>query len=210
MAGSNGLSLLGGDCAGRFQACDVNIHNKASRDGINGDHHARIVSVAQQTAAHSLQGALGNQHSLANSKGRVRRSIAKLDASPYAVDFFRGNDGRKVPAAHQANHIRKSEDFHAISGIDMNEDVTGEKGHLQSHTPILPLAQRPITRKKIFDRAAGQALRGPLFLVDPDVQDKPIKKAEIKWQIAFGQGEELFSEGRPYRSGYSFALSLTG
>jgi hypothetical protein len=42
------------------------------------------------------------------------------------------------------------------------------------------------------------------------MQDKPLKKAGIKWQIALRQGEELFSEGRPYHSGYSFALSLTG
>lgn len=61
----------------------------------------------------------------------------------------------------------------------------------------------------MFDRAVCQTLRRPLFLVDPDMQDKPIRKTGIKWQIALGQGEELFSEGRPYRSGYSFALSLT-
>jgi len=62
----------------------------------------------------------------------------------------------------------------------------------------------------MFEVAVCQALRGPFFLVDSDMQDKPLKRAGIKWQIALGQGEELFSEGRPYRSGYSFALSLTG
>jgi len=62
----------------------------------------------------------------------------------------------------------------------------------------------------MFEVAVCQALCGPFFLVDPNMQDKPVKRAGMKWQIALGQGEELFSEGRPYRSGYSFALSLTG
>jgi len=51
----------------------------------------------------------------------------------------------------------------------------------------------------MFEVAVCQALRGPLLLVDPDMQDKPLKKTGIKWQVALGQGEELFSEGRPYR-----------
>jgi len=62
----------------------------------------------------------------------------------------------------------------------------------------------------MFDFSAYQALRSPLFLVDPYMQDKPTRRVGVKWQMALGQGEELSSEGRPYRSGYSFALSLTG
>lgn len=62
----------------------------------------------------------------------------------------------------------------------------------------------------MFEVAVCQALRGPLFLVDPDMQDKPLKRAGIKWQITLGQGEELFQRVDFAAVGYSFALSLTG
>lgn len=140
----------------------------------------------------------------------MRRSIAKLDGSFYAVNLFRRDDGRRVLASDEANYIREREDFQAIGQIYVNEDIAGEKRHLQGHASIFPLTYSPVTGKEIFELAVGQTLCGSLFLVDPDMQDKPFKKAGIKWQIAFGQGEELSSEGRPYRSGYSFAPSLTG
>lgn len=44
----------------------------------------------------------------------------------------------------------------------------------------------------MFELAVGQALRGPFFLVDADMQDQPRKGAGMKWQITLGQGEELF------------------
>ena len=131
----------------------------------------------------------------------MRRSIAKLHAPFYAVDFFRRNDGRRVLATDQANYIWERKDFQAIGQVHVNEDVAGEKRHLQRHAPVFPLTHRPIAGKEIFELAVCQALGGLFFLVDPDMQDKPLKKAGTKWQIALGQGEELFSEGRPYRSG---------
>jgi hypothetical protein len=122
----------------------------------------------------------------------VRRSIAKLDAPFYPVDLFQRNDGRGIFATDQANYIRQGQDFHAIDQIHVNEDVARKKRHLQRHAPVFPLTHRPKAGKEIFELAVCQALRGPFFLVDPDMQDKPRKRAGMKWQIALGQGEELF------------------
>jgi len=132
---------------------------------------------------------------LAFNQGSVRRGMAELYTSSYAVDLVRRHNRRGVFTSNQAHDIRQAKDPDALHERQMHENVPGEERYFQGHTPVLPLAYGRITGKEILNFAARQTLRSLLLLVGSNRQNKPLGVIKIEWQRILRQGGMLVSEG---------------
>ena len=81
--------------------------------------------------------------------------------------------------AYQGDYVGQSQHTRALAKKQSNEDVPGEKRHLQGYAAVLPLPHRAATGKKILNFIVGQPMGRPLFLIRPYKEDKPLRFQQV-------------------------------
>lgn len=81
--------------------------------------------------------------------------------------------------AYQGDYVGQSQHARALAKKQSNEDVPGEKRHLQGYAAVLPLPHRAAAGKKILNFFVGQPMGRPLFLIRPYKEDKPLRFQQV-------------------------------
>src|SRR5258708_1773001 len=105
----------------------------------------------------------------------MRLGASMQGGIPDRVDFFVGNDGRRVPPPDQRDYIRNRQRAHAIEQRDAHKHIPRKQRQLQLHAPVLPLVYGGIAGKQMFHAPFRQSLRDTPFLVGTYEKNVPPK-----------------------------------
>src|SRR5713226_7414372 len=165
-------------CAGHgFQFETAYFYRHRPLDQFEGNHKTAAVFPAQDDSFQALEWPAHHSNAPTDLQVRMRLGTKPLaeELSDARHFLLQQRDGVAVET-DEPDNARNLQDAKAILQRQVDKDIAGEKGQLETHLAVFPPAHRLVLGEEMFDSAVRKLIRDPVLMVCASVDGIPVRK----------------------------------